>query len=116
MTRWCAFGAALLGGMVMLLMQIGSWAWNGMNLASSSYLIVTCIGLAAVVASLNVAGSHRRGLAVFVIAGSLALAALSSFFLMDRFSQSGISGGGPLFVAGVPLNLNAIYGDRKSVV
>jgi len=114
MTRWFAVGAALLGGMVMLLMQLGSWAWNGMNLASSTYLIVTCVGLAAVVASLDVAGSPRRGLAFFAIAGSLALSALSSFFLIDRFSQSGISGGGPLFVGGLPLNLNAIYGLTAS--
>jgi hypothetical protein len=94
----------------MLLMQLGSWAWNGMNWVSSAYLIVTCVGLAAIVATLSLAGSHRRGLSVFVVSGSLALAALSSSFLIDQYSQSGISGGGPLFVAGVPLNLNAMYG------
>ena len=109
-THWCAVGAALLGGMVMLLMQIGSWAWNGMNLASSTYLIVTCGGLAATVASLTVAGSYRRPLAVFAITGSLALAALGSLFLMKQLFQSGLAGSEPLVVAGVPLNLIAMYG------
>ena len=90
----------------MLLMQLGAWAFNGMNLASSAYLIVTGSGLIAVVASLT--KPHRRGLTVFAIAGSLALAALSSFFLIYRF-QSGMSDGGPLYVAGVPFNLNVMY-------
>ena len=107
--HWCAVITAFLGGMVMLLMQLGSWAWNGMNLASSSYLIVTCVGLAAVIASLVVTDSHRRRVAMFAIAGSLALAALSSFFLIYRFSQNGMSGSGPLYVAGVPFDLNAMY-------
>jgi hypothetical protein len=46
---------------------------------------------------------------VFAIIGSLALAALSSFFLVNELSQHGISAGGPLYVAGVPFNLNAVY-------
>lgn len=110
MTHWCAVGAALLGDMVMLLMQIGSWAWNGMDLASSTYLIVTCGGSAATVASLTVAGSYRQPLAVFAITGSLALAALGSLFLVKQLFQSGIAGSEPLVVAGVPLDQIAMYG------
>jgi hypothetical protein len=39
--RWCAVCVVLLGGVVMVLFDLGSWAWNGMNLASSLYLLIT---------------------------------------------------------------------------
>ena len=93
----------------MLLFQLGSWAWSGMNLATSAYLSVTCIGLAAVIASLRITSSRKRRLGLFSIVGSVGLAALSSFFLVYRLSKGGISDGGPLYVAGVPFNLNVMY-------
>jgi hypothetical protein len=80
-----------------------------MNAATSFYLIVTCAGLAAVITSPRVTDSNRRGFAVFVITGSLALAALSGFFLINRLTSSAMSNGGPIYVAGVPLNLSAMY-------
>jgi hypothetical protein len=107
--RWCAVIAAFLSGIIMLLEQLGSWAWNGMNLATSSYLIVTCAGLVAVISSLCITKSNQRGFAMFVIGSSVALSALSSFFLINQVFQSDISRGGPLYVDGVPLNMSAIY-------
>lgn len=93
----------------MLLFQLGAWAWNGMNLASSAYLIVTCVGLVAVIASIGITDGGPRRLALFVIGGTIGLAALSGFFLVYQFSRSATPDSGPLYVAGVPFSLNMMY-------
>jgi hypothetical protein len=94
---------------MMLLFQIGAWAWNGMNLASSAYFIVTCVGLVAVIASTRVSDFRRRGLAPFAIAGNIGLAALGSLFLVNPLFLASTPNGAPMYVAGVPVNLNTMY-------
>jgi len=93
----------------MLLFQLGAWAWNGMNLASSAYLIVTCVGLVAVIVSIRIRDFRPRQLALFVIGGTIGLAALSGFFLVYQFSRAATPDSGPLYVAGVPFSLNMMY-------
>jgi hypothetical protein len=91
----------------MLLMQVGSWAFSGMNLASSAYLAITCVGLIAVIVSRRIRSARRYGFAVFATSGSLALTALSSFFLINVLSGSAADR--PLYVAGLPTNLGLMY-------
>ncbi len=80
-----------------------------MNLASSAYLIVTCVGLVAVIASIRITDLRPRQLALFVIGGTIGLAALSGFFLVYQFSRAAGQDSGPLYVAGVPFSLNMMY-------
>jgi hypothetical protein len=80
-----------------------------MNLASGFYLIVTCAGLVAVIASLRITDFRPRRLALFVVGGTIALAALSSFFVVYQLFQAATSASEPFYVAGVPFNLHMMY-------
>jgi len=80
-----------------------------MNVLTSAYLTVTCAGLVAVICSLRIRDFRPRPLALFVVGGSLALATLSSFLAIYQLSQTTVSGGGALYVAGIPVNLTVIY-------
>jgi hypothetical protein len=86
----------------MVLFDLGSWAWNGMNLASSLYLAATVGGIVAAAFAITPMRGRRR--AWFAFAGSMALVTVSLIWIYS-LKQNKEAGASPIYIGTIPIYL-----------